>query len=143
RKVSSSGTISTVAGGGTLSGGAADGGPATGAQINPSAVAADKLGNLFIAGTHYNRIRKVSPDGIISTVAGDGTEGDSGDGRPATKAQVGAPNAVAIDAAGNLLITQFGSTRIRKITSDGIITTLAEVTQASQTNFPSPTGIAA
>jgi uncharacterized protein (TIGR03437 family) len=141
RKVSSNGIISTVAGGGTLSGAASDGGPATSAQIDPSAVAADKLGNLFIA--DYNRIRKVSPDGTITTVAGDGTAGDSGDGGPATSAQVGAPNSLAIDAAGNLLITQWASTRIRKITPDGIITTLAEVTQASQTNFPSPTGIAA
>jgi uncharacterized protein (TIGR03437 family) len=124
RKVSSNGTISTVAGGGTLPGGAADGGPATGAQIDPWSVAADKLGNLFIADTSHNRIRRVSPDGTITAVAGDGTAGPTGDGGPAASATLSYPTAVAVDSEGSLFIAD-GAIRVRKVSPDGIIRTVA------------------
>jgi uncharacterized protein (TIGR03437 family) len=124
RKVSPEGIISTLAGGGTLSGAAADGGPATSAELDPLAVAVDRAGNLFIADSVNNRIRKIAADGIITTVAGDGTFGESGDGGPAINAQVGAPNRVAVDAAGDVLITGFDRNRIRKVAPDGIINTV-------------------
>jgi len=130
RKVSPDGIITTVAGGGTLSGASADGGPAANAELQPRSVAVDSAGNLFIAdgflGETFNgRIRKVSPGGIITTVAGGGTRsGASGDGGPATSALLG-PAGVAIDGAGNLFIADRFSYRIRKVSPSGIITTVA------------------
>ena len=124
RKVSSNGIITTVAGNGT-SGFSGDGGPATSAQIsNPRSVAVDMAGNLFIADTQNHRIRKVSPDGTISTVAGNGTSGSGGDGGPATSAQLHFPQDVMMDAAGILVIADL-SDRIRRVGPDGMITTLA------------------
>src|ERR1017187_6989198 len=121
----SGGIITTVAGGGTL-GPSDDGGPATAAQLyNPVGVAVDATGNLFIAGTSDPRIRKVSASGIITTVAGTGTQGFSGDGGPAAAAWLYEPWGVAADAAGNLFIADAGNQRIRKVTADGIITTIA------------------
>jgi hypothetical protein len=81
-------------------------------------VAVDTAGNIFIADKGNNRIRKVTTDGIITTVAGTGTSGFSGDGGPATSAQLKNPIAVALDEAGNLFITD--AARIRKVGSDGI-----------------------
>ena len=108
-----------------------DGGPALDAQVNfPNHLVADAAGNLFIADTGNHRIRKVSTDGVITTVAGTGTAGFSGDGRPATDAQLGAPSAIAIDAAGNLFIGDFINHRIRKVSPDGIITSIAGTGEA-------------
>ena len=93
RKVDSAGTITTVAGDGT-EGSGGDGGPATAAQLNlPEGVAVDGAGNLYIADSSNNRIRKVDTAGVITTVAGDGTEGSGGDGGPATAAQLNLPKA--------------------------------------------------
>jgi uncharacterized protein (TIGR03437 family) len=120
RKVTPSGTISTVAGGGTSYPG--DGGPATSAQLfDPSAIATDSAGNLYIAD---GGIRKVTPSGTISTVAGGGTS-YPGDGGPATSAQLGSPQGVAVDSAGNLYIADNANHRIRKVTPGGIISTVA------------------
>ena len=126
RKVSSSdGTISTVAGSGQFKF-AGDDAPATSASLNnPSGVAVDPSGNLYIADEFNNRIRKVSPGGIITTVAGDGMFGFSGDGGPGTSARLDSPKGVALDAAGNLYIADTDNGRIRKVTPDGIITTVA------------------
>jgi sugar lactone lactonase YvrE len=125
RKVTPDGTISTVAGGGQ-SGSGGDGGPATSARLtSPNGVAVDNAGNLYIADTYANRIRKVSPDGKISTVAGNGISGFSGDGSTATSAQLNTPNAVVVDNAGNLFIADTKNSRIRKVTSQGTITTFA------------------
>ena len=128
RKVSPSGIITTVAGGGTLSGADANGEPATNARLNPWAVATDRAGDVFIADIYDSRIRKVSTDGIITTVAGNGTHGYSGDGGPATEAPVWGPNGVAVDTAGNLFITEYATNRVRKVTTDGIINTLIDGT---------------
>ena len=119
----SGGTITTFAGNGSyrFSG---DGGPASSAALNqPWGVAADAAGNIYIADTWNNRIRKIS-GGTITTVAGNGNGGFSGDGGPATGASLWWPAGVAIDAAGNLYIADQRNNRIRKV-SGGIITTVA------------------
>jgi uncharacterized protein (TIGR03437 family) len=138
RKVSTSGVVTTVAGNGTgriffdcsssrYAAPAADTGPATSAQLSyPLGVAVDRDGNLFIADALENRIRKVSPSGIITTVAGTGSCGGfSGDGGPASDAQLWDPVAVAVDSNGNLLIADLGNQRIRKVSPSGIISTMA------------------
>jgi uncharacterized protein (TIGR03437 family) len=103
RQVTAAGIVSTVAGGGSQVLG--DGGPATSAQLNdPVGVAVDSAGNLYIADTGNDRIRKVTPAGTISTIAGNGTVGYSGDGGPALNAQLNRPNGVAVDSAGNVYI---------------------------------------
>ncbi len=127
RKVNmSSGIITTVAGNGyTLYAG--DGGAATSASINNQyGIAVDASGNLFIADTYNNRIRKVNAStGIITTVAGNGTYGYSGDGGAATSAKLYSPVGVAIDASGNLFIADNGNNRIRSVNaSTGIINTV-------------------
>jgi len=122
RKVSLSGIITTVAGDvwGTW-GYSGDGGPATSAQVSPGGLAVDASGSLYIA-DGSSRIRKVTPDGIINTVAGTGTCAFSGDGGPAISAGLCMPKDVKMDAAGNLYIADSG---VRKITTDGIIKRIA------------------
>jgi DNA-binding beta-propeller fold protein YncE len=103
-----------------------DGGPAIKAELAwPEGIAVDARGNLFIADTWNNRIRKVTPDGIIHTIAGTGEFGSSGDGGPATLAQLRTPTALALDARGNLYIADTGNNRIRKLTVDNKISTVA------------------
>jgi trimeric autotransporter adhesin len=119
----SGGTITTVAGNGSA-GFSGDGGPATAASLNgPYGVAVDSVGNLYISDFNNNRIRRVS-GGTITTVAGNGTAGFSGDGGPATSASLKQPFGVAVDAAGNLYIADAGNFRIRKV-SAGTISTFA------------------
>ena len=138
RKVSTSGVVTTVAGNGTgrffsdctsasFAPPPADDGPATSAQLRyPLGVAVDRDGNLFIADAVANRIRKVSPNGIMTTVAGTGLCGGfSGDGGPAASAQLNGPVAVAVDGNGNLFIAEYGNDRVRRVSPDGIITTVA------------------
>ena len=79
-------------------------------------MALDSAGNLYIADSNNHRIRKVTPGGTISTYAGTGTEGFSGDGGPATAAHLDRPDGVALDSAGNLYIADLGNSRIRKVT---------------------------
>ncbi len=128
RKVDvATGTISTIAGTGEW-GYSGDGGPASEAQLRyPSAVAVDGAGNLYIADSGNNRIRKVSAfTGTISTIAGTGEWGYSGDGGPAIEAQLGYPSAVAVDGASNLYIADFHNNRIRKVdVATGTISTIA------------------
>ncbi|HVX67915.1 MAG TPA: hypothetical protein VHA11_14985, partial [Bryobacteraceae bacterium] len=128
RKVSTTGTITTVAGNGYADHGG-DGGPATSATLNgPRGIAVDAAGNLYIADTFNHVIRKVSPGGIITTVAGNALAGPgfSGDGREATSARLNYPIDVAVDDIGNLYIADFLNSRIRKVAgSNGIITTIA------------------
>ena len=125
RKVDSTGTITTIAGSGEY-GFDGDGGPATEAQLNyPRGVAVDGAGNLYIADASNHRIRKVDSTGTITTIAGSGERGFSGDGDPATEAQLNYPWGVAVDGAGNLYIGDSGNHRIRKVDSSGTITTIA------------------
>jgi uncharacterized repeat protein (TIGR01451 family) len=122
-KVATNGTVTTVAGNGT-SGYSGDGGAATSAQLNePMGLAIDASGNLYIADYGNSSIRKVS-GGVITTVAGNGTSGYSGDGGLATSAELRNPYGVALDSAGNLYIADTYNYRIRKV-SGGVITTVA------------------
>ena len=113
------GKISTVAGNGTgvFSG---DGGPASSAPLSPDGVAVAGDGTLYTADHYQNRIRRVGVDGKISTVAGNGTSGFSGDGGPASSAQLysplGFPSGVAVAGDGTLYISDVGNNRIRKVT---------------------------
>src|SRR5207244_2798637 len=94
-----------------------DNGPATSASLNsPIGMASDSAGNLYIADANNDRIRKVDTAGIITTVAGNGVQGFSGDGGPATSAMLNYPTGLAMDAAGNLYIPEFNNQRVRKVT---------------------------
>ena len=119
----SNGLIAVVAGNGTP-GFSGDNGPAASAQLNtPFGVAVDSAGNVYFADSGNNRVRKVV-NGTITTVAGNGTAGFSGDGGPATSAQFDMPYGVAVDSAGNLYIADTGNNRVRRV-SNGAITTVA------------------
>jgi sugar lactone lactonase YvrE len=123
----SSGLIASVAGGGPT-GDIGDGQPATAANVwAPSGLAFDRSGNLYIADTGHARVRKVDVEtGVITTVAGTGEEGFSGDGGPALQATLSMPRNLAIDADGNLFIADDGNLRIRKVNlATGVITTWA------------------
>lgn len=123
----SNGNINTVAGNGTC-GYSGDGGAATSAELHfPNGIAVDSAGNLYIADTSNNRIRKVTAStGDISTFAGDGTAGYSGDGGSASSAELNGPSGVAVDFGGNVYIADAGNYRIRKVTaSTGDISTVA------------------
>jgi sugar lactone lactonase YvrE len=128
RKVTAStGVISTVAGG-SNNGTIGDGGPATSAYLRgPATIAFDGSGNLFIADTYNYRIRQVSATtGIITTVAGNGTNTNSGDGSSATSAGLTEPDSLAVDSAGNIYVGSSNSARVRKVTgASGQINTLA------------------
>lgn len=103
-----------------------DGGPATEAKLsNPIGVAVDAAGNVYFADHDNQRVRKIDRAGIITTIAGTGTTGFSGDGGPATSARLYAPHGLAVDAAGNVYIADTTNYRIRKVSPDGVITTVA------------------
>ena len=117
-------TISTVAGNGTR-GDTGDGGPANNAELDgPRGVTEDIYGNLYIAEYYGQRVRKVTPAGIITTLAGTGVEGYYGDGGPATAAELNGPYRVTVDLAGNVYIPDSGNSRVRKVSPDGIISTV-------------------
>jgi NHL repeat len=125
RRVWPDGRITTVVGNGVF-GYAGDGGPATAASIAlPRGVAARPNGELLIPDTTNARVRRVSPQGVITTVAGTGQAGFSGDGGPATAAQLNRPFSVAPLPDGGFLIADLDNNRIRRVAKDGIITTVA------------------
>src|SRR5690242_16784192 len=128
RKIASSGgTMSTVVGNGFgVQGSGGDGGPATSAILDtPTAILLDGSGNLYIADTLNNRVRKVGTDGNINTVAGNGQSNSTGDGGAATSAAINSPEGIALDRSGNLYVADTAGHRIRKVTPDGTITTVA------------------
>ena len=124
RMVSASGNITTVGGTGAPSY-SGDGGPATSAGLNnPTGIAVDSSGNLYIADQRNERIRKVT-GGTITTVAGNGSAGFSGDGGLAPNAQLYYPEGIAVDGSGNLYIADSDNQRIRKVNAAGTISTIA------------------
>ena len=125
RKIDKNGVITRFAGVGFayFSG---DGGPAVEAEMDrPHAIAMDSKGNLYIADTYNHRIRKVNTNGIISTAVGNGSAGFSGDGGSALAAQLFYPYGIAIDSKDNIYIADTLNYRIRKVTTDGKISTIA------------------
>jgi len=150
-KVTPDGKTSVIAGFGKI-GFAGDGGPATEARFQwPNHLVADPDGNLYVADTGNNRIRKIDTNGIVTTIAGSGKGGFGGDGGPATEALLHAPSAIAIDAQGNLYTADFMNHRIRKIDTNGIITTVAGTGEpkyngddlpALEANIGEPCGVA-
>ncbi len=143
--------IITIAGTGVY-GYSGDNIPANTSQLmQPKGLAMDALGNLYIADPSGNRIRKISPSGIVTTIAGNGSAGFSGDGGAAINAQLSAPYDVDVDANGNLYIADGGNFRIRKVSNSGIITTIGgngtggfsgDGGQATSASFFYPVGIA-
>ncbi|MBX2907676.1 MAG: T9SS type A sorting domain-containing protein [Taibaiella sp.] len=124
RKVSASGIITTVAGG-SMYGYSGDGGPATLALINlVQSLVVDMSGNLLLADRLNNRVRKIDPSGIISTIAGTGAAGASADGTAAIAADITQPHTITVDNSGNIFFADF-TFRIRKINAAGILTTVA------------------
>ena len=150
RKIATNGTVSSVAGSGEQ-GYTNDTGPAIYADLNgPEGVAADSAGNLYIADTLNQRVRIVSPNGVINTLAGTGFPGYSGDGGPANQAEMFLPTDVAADRSGNVYVADLGSSRIREV-SNGIINTIAGSDSgttptpgqaAISIRFNGPTGVA-
>jgi hypothetical protein len=125
REITTDGVIHLIAGNGN-EGDRADGGPATRAELdNPQGVAVNADGDLFIADTYNNVVREVSPQGSISTYAGDGSAGYQGDNGPAGRAQLSSPTGLAFDALGNLYIADSGNSVIRRVSTSGVITTVA------------------
>jgi sugar lactone lactonase YvrE len=143
--------ITTMAGNGS-GGYSGDGIPAAGAELyDPADVAVDSQGNVYIADSINARVRKVSTNGIIATVAGNGTTGYAGDGGPATNAELNSPSGVAVDSQGNVYIADEANQRIRKVGTNGIIATLAgnsfngysgDGGQAANAELNSPSGVA-
>jgi uncharacterized protein (TIGR03437 family) len=125
RRVTASGAIDTIAGNGTP-GFSGDGGPAIQAQLNgPLGVAVDGSGNIYISDTNNNRIRKVSTNGVINTIGGNGNASFYGDGSPAFQASVHAPEGLAVGADGTVYIADTLNQRVRKIAPDGVMNTVA------------------
>ena len=129
RVIDPKGTIHAFAGNGETgeAGDIGDGGPAGRARLNgPTGVGIDqKTGDVYIADSAHSRIRKVSADGMISTIAGVGVAGLAGDGGDARKARLSLPIAVATDDRGDIYVVDFGNNRVRRISAGGIITTIA------------------
>ena len=134
--------ISTVAGAGRLVN-FGEGGPAVQAQLSsPQRIAVDGAGNLYIANTYDHRILKVDSTGMIATLAGTGASGFSGDGGPATLAQLNYPSGLTLDGAGNLYIADGFNNRIRKVDSTGTITTIAGTGQGGFSGDGGPATLA-
>lgn len=117
--------ISTVAGTG-VAGFAGDNGPAVSAQVNcPYGIAVDSTGTLYFSDYSNHRVRKITTDGKISTVAGTGAAGFNGDNGPAVSAQLNYPREVVVDSAGAVYVADCNNHRVRKITADGKISTVS------------------
>ena len=127
RKISPSGVITAFAGS-TINGYAGDGGPATAAGFDrPESLAVDAAGNVYIADAYNDRVRRVGADGIVTTFAGTGVDGSTGDGGPAGAAELSRPYDLAFDRLGRLLIVELDGNRVRRVDTDGTISTVAGV----------------
>lgn len=124
RCVDLDGTMRTIAGTG-VAGSTGDGGPAVQAAVSPDGIAFDSAGNLYLAEPSANRVRRITPEGVIEPFAGTGVEGFSGDGGAARDATFAAPYDVTTDAAGHVYVADRNNLRIRKIDLDGVVTTIA------------------
>ena len=123
RKVDRNGVVTTIAGTGLFVA-IPDGGPATKTSlIDPGGLAVDPKGNVYVSGDH--RVRRIDRTGTMTTVAGTGEGGYSGDGGPATKAKLNTPAGLALDERGNLYIADGDNHRVRKVDTNGVITTFA------------------
>jgi sugar lactone lactonase YvrE len=153
RKLDTAGQITTIAGTIGTQGFSGDAGPATSATLDsPQGLALDSSNNLYIADTHNHRIRKLNlTTGTLTTIAGTGTPGFSGDGSAATASQLNLPTALALDTTGTLYLADTTNHRIRKISTTGIITTVAgsgtqsfsgDTGPAVAATIDSPTGLA-
>jgi uncharacterized protein (TIGR03437 family) len=132
-QTNSAGALTIVAGSGASRYYGGDGGPAASARLHaPSGIARDASGNWYIADSANNRVRMISPAGIMSTLAGTGDAGSAGDGGPALLAQLNNPRALAIDSGLNLFVADSGNHRVRKIDPSGIITTVLAGLQDAQ-----------
>jgi uncharacterized protein (TIGR03437 family) len=141
-KINNVGVVSTAAGDGIASY-SGDSGPATAAQLGaPSNMVLDAVGNLYIADSANNRVRRISPSGIIVTVAGNGVAGFSGDGAAATSAMLHSPEGLATDADGNVYIADTKNNRIRKLLPGGTIISIAGNGNASFFGDGGPAGAA-
>ena len=138
REITRAGRIRTIAGTGKCCTHLGDGGPAKAAQMGPVGLAVDAKGNVYISDVRYNRVRKVSPNGTIRTVAGNGKEGFSGDGGRATAARLSTPQGIDVDARGNLYIADLGNSRVRRVSPNGIIRTIAGNGQRGSTGNGGP-----
>jgi uncharacterized protein (TIGR03437 family) len=142
RRIAPDGTITNVAGTGEP-GYSGDGGLATQARLSwPAGLAFDAAGNLYIADEQNSAIRKVTPSGIVQTVAGNGVAGSGGDGGAATAARLAQPDGVAVDASGNLYIADSGNNRIRKVDTSGVIRTIAGTSQFGSSGDGGPAALA-
>jgi sugar lactone lactonase YvrE len=131
RQVSPSAVIVTIAGTGAA-GFSGDGGQATLAQFDgPRGLARDAAGNLYIADDNNDRVRRVGPDGVVATVAGNGTTGFAGDGGPATGAALARPRDLVVTSAGDLYIADSANNRIRHVSPAGVIGTISGTGRAS------------
>jgi hypothetical protein len=117
------GTFKVIAG--TELGDAGDGGPATRAKFYVSQTISDPAGNVYVVDKEANRVRKFAPGGVITTFAGNGNPGFAGDRGRAERAQLNRPNGMAIDVAGNAYIADTANFRVRRVGTDGVITTFA------------------
>lgn len=124
-RVDSHGNTTLIAGTTSLSAPLGDGGSATAAKISPSGLAFDPNGNLYIAEAFESRVRKVTPNGIITTFAGTGEDGYNGDHGLAVNARLASPVDVEVDTAGNVYIADVAAAVVRKVATNGIITTVA------------------
>ncbi len=126
RRIAPNGIVSTIAGVGGVLASSGDGGPATAAQLdNPAHVAVGPDGSVYFVEFYRSVVRRIDASGIISTVAGNGTLGFSGDGGPATMAQLNEPGDIKVGRDGSLFIADVNNSRVRRVGPDGIITTVA------------------
>ena len=137
-----SGVITTIAGTGTA-GYSGDGGAATAAQLNyPECIAVDSWGNVYVGDYYNSRIRKISVSGVITTCAGTGAGGCTGDGGPATAAHIQSPHGIAFDRFGNMYISDVANNKVRMVNTFGIITTIAGITYSGLGSYSGDGGAA-